>query len=192
MKQVTIFCASSNRVDSKYYAATEELGKILVQNGISILYGGGKEGLMGRLAETVMKEKGKIAGVLPEFMQALNWHNPDISELIWTKDMSERKQILISRTEAIICLPGGYGTLDELLEVITLKQLGQFLCPIIILNTDGYFNPLISMFQKMRAENFMREMHLAIWKAVDLPSEVIPAILNFPSWDSGKAAMAQV
>ncbi len=192
MKSVTIFCASSTKVAEKYYSATEQLGKILVQNGISIYYGGGKEGLMGRLAETVMKEKGKIIGVLPEFMEALNWHNPGISELIWTKHMAERKQILIQDTDAIICLPGGYGTLDELLEVITLKQLGQFIKPIVILNTDGYFDPLIAMFRKMRVENFMREMHLEIWKTVDFPIEVIPAILNFPGWDSSNAAMAQV
>ena len=192
MKQVTVFCASSTKVAEKYYAATTELGKILARNGISIYYGGGKEGLMGRLAETVIQENGHIVGVLPEFMQALNWHNTDISELIWAKHMAERKQILIRETDAVICLPGGYGTLDELLEVITLKQLGQFLKPIVILNTDGYFNPMIEMFRKMRVENFMREMHLEIWKCVETPEEVIPAILNFPGWDSSNAAMAQV
>jgi uncharacterized protein (TIGR00730 family) len=192
MKQVTVFCASSNKIAEKYYSATEQLGKILAQNGISIYYGGGKEGLMGKLAETVMKENGKIIGVLPEFMETLNWHNPDISELIWAKHMAERKQILIRETDAIICLPGGYGTLDELLEVITLKQLGQFLKPIVILNTDGYFDPLIEMFRKMRVENFMREMHLEIWKTVDFPAEVVPAILNSPGWDSSNAAMAQL
>jgi len=192
MKSVTVFCASSNKVAEKYYAATTELGKILAGNGISIFYGGGKEGLMGRLAETVMKENGKIIGVLPEFMKALNWHNPGISELIWTKHMAERKQILIQETDAVICLPGGYGTLDELFEVITLKQLGQFLKPIVILNTGGYFDPLIEMFRKMHVENFMREMHLEIWKTVDFPIEVIPAILNSPGWDSSNAAMAQV
>jgi uncharacterized protein (TIGR00730 family) len=192
MKSVTVFCASSTKVAEKYYAATEELAKILVRNGISIYYGGGKEGLMGKLAETVMQEKGNIIGVLPEFMQALNWHNPAISELIWTKHMAERKQVLIQQTDAVICLPGGYGTLDELLEVITLKQLGQFLKPIVILNTDGYFNPIIEMFRKMRAENFMREMHLQIWKTVDFPEEIIPAIENFPGWDSSNASMAQV
>jgi len=192
MKSVTIFCASSNKVAEKYYAAATELGIILTRSGIDIYYGGGKEGLMGRLADTVMAEKGKIIGVLPEFMRALNWHNPGISELIWTKHMAERKQVLIQQTDAVICLPGGYGTLDEMLEVITLKQLGQFLKPIIILNTDGYFNPLIEMFNKMKAENFMREMHLEIWKSVDFPEEVIPAIRNFPGWDPSNAAMAQV
>jgi uncharacterized protein (TIGR00730 family) len=192
MNQVTIFCASSNKVAEKFYSATTELGKILAHNGIGIFYGGGKEGLMGRLAETVMQEKGRIVGVLPEFMRSLNWHNPNTSELIWAKHMAERKQILIEQTDAVICLPGGYGTLDELLEVITLKQLGQFLKPIVILNTDGYFDPLLEMFRRMRKENFMREMHLEIWCEVNLPEEVIPAILNFPGWDSSKASMAQL
>jgi len=164
MKQVTIFCASSNKVSANFYAATEALAKILARNDIGVVYGGGKEGLMGRLAETIRKENGQIKGVLPEFMRSLNWHNPDISELIWTKHMAERKQILIEQTDAVICLPGGYGTLDELLEVISLKQLGQFLKPIVILNTDGYFDPLLQMFNKMHDENFIREMHLEIWR----------------------------
>jgi hypothetical protein len=192
MKQVTIFCASSNKISANFYAATEALARILTENGIGVVYGGGKVGLMGRLAETIRKENGNIVGVLPEFMRSLNWHNPDISELIWTKHMAERKQILIEQTDAVICLPGGYGTLDELLEVISLKQLGQFLKPIVILNTDGYFDPLLQMFNKMHDENFIREMHLEIWRSVKLPEEVLPAILNFPNWDSSYTPMAQL
>jgi uncharacterized protein (TIGR00730 family) len=192
MKQVTIFCASSNKVADSFYTATAELGKILVRNRINIMYGGGKEGLMGRLADTVIQEKGHIVGVLPEFMRSLNWYHSNTTELIWVKDMSERKRVMIEETDAIIGLPGGYGTLDELLEVITLKQLGQFLKPIVILNTDGYFNPLFQMFKKMKEENFMREIHLEIWRTVNKPEEVIPAILSFPDWDSSRASMAQL
>lgn len=192
MKQVTIFCASSNKVAEKYYSATRELGRILAARGITMIYGGGKEGLMGCIAETMMKENGRVIGVLPEFMHALNWHNPTVSELIWTKDMSERKQVLIDGTDAVICLPGGYGTLDEMLEVITLKQLGQFLKPIVLLNTSGYFDPILEMFRKMRDENFMREMHMQIWKAVDYPEEILPAISDFPGWTESNAAYAQV
>jgi uncharacterized protein (TIGR00730 family) len=192
MKKVTVFCASSNKITEKFYTATEELGKILARNKIDIFYGGGKEGLMGRLADTVIQENGRIVGVLPEFMRLFNWYHTNTSELIWVKDMSMRKQVMIENTDAIIALPGGYGTLDELLEVITLKQLGQFTKPIIILNTDGYFDPLLQMFKRMKEENFMREMHLEIWRAVNEPDEVIPAINNFPEWDSSRASMAQL
>lgn len=192
MKNVTVFCASSNKVSESFYTATTKLGKILAHNRIDIFYGGGKEGLMGRLADTVIEENGRIVGVLPEFMRPLNWYHSKASELIWVKDMSERKKLLIEQTDAIIGLPGGYGTLDELLEVITLKQLGQFIKPIVILNTDHYFDPLLQMFKKMKEENFMREMHLEIWRAVNHPEEVIPAILGFPNWDSSRASMAQL
>jgi uncharacterized protein (TIGR00730 family) len=192
MKKVTVFCASSNQVTENYYSVTSELGRMLAHAGYTVYYGGGKDGLMGRLADTVISQNGRIVGVLPGFMKPFNWFNPNATELIWVNNMAERKQLLLHDSEAVIGLPGGYGTLDELLEVITLKQLGQFLKPVIILNTAGFFDPLLEMFRRMKDENFIREMHLEIWKVVNQPEEVIPAIESGLHWDPAKAALAQL
>ena len=192
MEKVTVFCASSNKVAEKYYAATTELGQILAKNNITVYYGGGKDGLMGALSRTLLAEQGRIIGVLPEFMRPFHWYNADATQLIWVKNMFERKQMLLSDTDAVICLPGGCGTLDELLEVITLKQLGQFDKPIVILNTGGYFEPLFAMFRKMTDEHFMREMHLGMWTTVSTPAEILPAIESSPKWELNNASSAQI
>lgn len=192
MEKVTVFCASSNKVAEKYYSATTELGSILAKNNITVYYGGGKDGLMGALSRTILAEQGRIIGILPEFMRLFQWYNADATQLIWVKNMFERKQTLLNDTDAVICLPGGCGTLDELLEVITLKQLGQFDKPIVILNTDGYFDPLLGMFRKMTDEHFMRDIHLDMWVTVSTPDEILPAIESSPKWDLNNASSAQI
>ena len=131
---IAVFCASSSKVNTTYFQAAEELGINLSKDNVSVYYGGGKAGLMGKLADTILQHKGTITGVIPEFMVEQGWNHPDVKQVV-VPDMHERKKYLTKIADALIALPGGVGTMEELLEVITLKQLGKVLVPIIIVNT---------------------------------------------------------
>lgn len=146
INKVCVFCASSPKVDKKYLHDAELLGFEFARNKIHVIYGGGAVGLMGKLANSVLAGGGMITGIIPEFMKQMKWAHQGIPELIEVKDMHERKNLMIKEVDAVVALPGGVGTLEELTEVITLKQLGQFFAPIIILNTDGFYNHLIGFF----------------------------------------------
>ncbi|MBC7124687.1 MAG: TIGR00730 family Rossman fold protein [Bacteroidales bacterium] len=190
--RVCVYCASSSKVDAKYFEATKALAKDLVAKNVTIVYGGGSHGLMGCIADTALEHGGKVIGVLPRFMEKVEWGHKNLTQLILVKDMHERKKLLIQDVDAVVALPGGCGTLEELMEVITLKRLGKFTKPIVILNTDNFYYHLKEMLQKMIDERFMRDEHNAIWQFVDNPEEVIPAILNAPHWDSDAIKFAAV
>lgn len=183
MKRISIYCASSAQIAPKYFEAAKELATTLVESNIEIVCGGGANGLMGQLADTCLAQGGKITGIMPHFMKAVEWNHSGIENIIWTETMSERKLLLLENVDALIALPGGTGTLEELFEAITLKRLGKFLKPIIILNTDGYYDDLQKMLNKCVSEKFMGEDNLLIWDFVDLPEEVLPAIANAAHWD---------
>jgi uncharacterized protein (TIGR00730 family) len=189
---VTVFCASSNQVAEKYYQAARLTGEQLVFSGYPVFYGGGKSGLMGCLAETVLKSGGKITGVQPHFMHEQEWYHPGITRMILVEDMAERKRILFSEALAVVALAGGVGTLDEFLEAITLKQLGQFNRPIILVNTDGFFDPLLLQLSRMAEERFMREEHMQLFTVINSPEHLIEAIREAPSWDSSNIGKAQL
>jgi uncharacterized protein (TIGR00730 family) len=192
ISKVCVFCSSSKKVDSKYFDITKQLANELVNNNINIVYGGGAVGLMGTLADTVLEKKGHVIGIIPEFMMDVEWGHNGVSELIVVKDMHERKRKLIENIDAVIILPGGSGTLEETMEVITLKRLGLFTKPIIFLNTDGFYNSLFDLFDKMIDEKFMREEHRKIWSSINHPNEIVSAINNAPKWDSSAIKFAAV
>jgi uncharacterized protein (TIGR00730 family) len=181
ISRVTVFCASSQKVDSIYLKDAIELGKIFAGNKIEVLYGGGAVGLMGSLADTMLKNGGKITGIIPRFMIEQGWGHPGVDHII-VSDMHERKKKLAD-TNAVIALPGGVGTLEELLEMITLKQLGKLLVPVIILNTNGFFDPLLEMFRQMIEQQFMRDIHRRMWTVIGRPSEVMNAIKSASGWN---------
>jgi uncharacterized protein (TIGR00730 family) len=143
---------------------------------MSVVFGGGGIGLMGKLADAVLENGGKITGVIPSFMKDEGWGHDKLTEMIVTSDMSERKKKMFSMADAVVALPGGIGTLEELTEAITLKQLSLFDGPIIILNTRGYFNSLLGFIDHMIANNFMRFEHKGIWEVATTPEEVIDAL----------------
>jgi uncharacterized protein (TIGR00730 family) len=183
LNRITVFCASSRMVDSKYFEAARQLAEVLTQNNITAVYGGGAVGLMGALADYMLTNGGNITGVIPQFMLKVEWGHPEVKNMIVTKDMHERKQLLIDNADAVVALPGGSGTLEELLEVISLKRLGKFLKPIIIINTAGFYDPLVMLLNKMVEENFMRPDHLKMWKVIGHPSELIEAIHRSEAWN---------
>jgi len=190
--RICVYCASSAKIDKVYFDAAERLAAAFAKAGVEVVYGGGAAGLMGVLADTTLKHGGKIKGILPKFMVDVEWEHKGVSDMIMTETMHERKARFLEDVDALAALPGGSGTLEELLEAITLKRLGQFTKPIIILNTKGYYNPLLEMFEKAVKENFMKEIHLEMWKVVNEPEEVLDAIKNSKPWDKGAINFAAV
>jgi uncharacterized protein (TIGR00730 family) len=192
IKRITVFCASSRMIDSKYFEAARQLAELLTKNNITAVYGGGAVGLMGALADYMLQNGGSIEGVIPQFMMKVEWGHPLVKKMIITKDMHERKKILIDDVDAVVALPGGSGTLEELLEVISLKRLGKFVKPIIIVNTAGFYDPLVVLLNRMVEENFMRPDHLKIWSVINHPSELIEAIHSSEAWDENAINTAGV
>jgi uncharacterized protein (TIGR00730 family) len=174
--RVCVFAASSSRIAEDYRTAASELGILLAGSGIEVVFGGGGIGLMGTLADAVLKNGGKITGVIPAFMKKEGWGHNGLTNMIITSDMSKRKNKMFALSDAIIALPGGVGTLEELTEAITLKQLSLFDGPIIILNTLGYYNSLLGFIDHMISSNFMRFEHRGIWEVVNTPEEVIASL----------------
>jgi uncharacterized protein (TIGR00730 family) len=174
--KVCIFAASSSRIDSEYGVVAARLGAMLARENLDVVFGGGGIGLMGKLADAVLENGGRITGVLPEFMKEEGWGHKGLTEMIVTSDMSDRKKRMFSMADAVVALPGGIGTLEEMTEAITLKQLSLFDGPIIILNTLGYYNSLLEFIDHMIASNFMRFEHKGIWEVVSTPEEVLSAL----------------
>jgi len=189
---VCVFCASSARVDPIYFEATERLAKEFVKATVTIVYGGGAIGLMGRLADAVIAEGGTIRGVIPKFMDDVEWTHPRLTEVELVDTMHQRKAKFLENIDAVVALPGGTGTLEELLEAITLKRLGLFSKPIVVLNTNGYYEPLRTMLEKCVTENFMKEKHLSMWSFVADPEDVLPTIRHTPEWDKNAIRFAVV
>ncbi|MFW5645617.1 MAG: TIGR00730 family Rossman fold protein [Bacteroidota bacterium] len=192
INRVAVFCASSPGIPEVYFNMAERMGRQLAKNKIAVNFGGGNVGLMGHMADAILENKGEITGYIPVFMKEMKWAHPKVREMILVRDMYERKYSIIQNVDAVIALPGGVGTLDELMEVITLKQLGQFTKPILILNTNNFYDPLFSLLNKMIIEKFMRDIHEDIWTIVREPEEVIHAIHESPPWDSEALKFAAV
>ena len=192
IKKVCVYCGSSDKVDPKYFEATKTLAKSLVKNNVTVVYGGGARGLMGKLADTVLEEQGRIIGIMPHFMKEVEFHHKDVNEFIFTADIHERKKQFMVGVDALITLPGGCGTFEELMEAITLKRLGIFTKPIVILNLDGYYDKLFDMLDLTVEEGFMSEKHKDIWTPFEDPSRVIEAINNSAPWSNDAIKFAQV
>ncbi|MCX7879405.1 MAG: TIGR00730 family Rossman fold protein [Ignavibacteria bacterium] len=176
IEYVTVFCASSSRIDKYYLDSAYELGNLLAKKGKTIVYGGGKIGLMGRLADGVLDSGGTIIGVIPKFMQKYELGNNNISKLIQVNTLHEREELMIKKADAIVALPGGCGTIEELLQSITWKRLKLIPTPIIIANLKNYFSPLIQQLNRAVDENFMREEHRKLWDVAENIPEVLDLI----------------
>lgn len=175
---ICVFASSSSRINNEYNSAASQLGKLLAKEGMEVVFGGGGIGLMGKLADAVIENGGRITGVIPSFMNEKGWGHHGINEMIITSDMGERKRKIFSLSDAVVALPGGVGTLEELTEAITLKQLSLFDGPIIILNTQGFYNSLLDFLDNMVNNHFLRKEHKGIWETVNTPEEVIAALNN--------------
>jgi len=182
---ICVYCASSARIHPEYFEATRQMATLLVQQNCKVVYGGGGSGLMGQLADTVLELGGHIKGIMPQFMNEVEWAHRDVTDFVFTQSMHERKAKFLEGIDGLIALPGGTGTLEELLEAITLKRLGQISKPIAILNTRGYYDPLKTMLERCVSEDFMEPKHLDMWQFCDHPQEVMDYLQNAKPWTGG-------
>ncbi len=182
IKSVCVYSASSTKINPSYVECAETLGRMLAQKNIRLINGAGNMGLMRACADSVLENGGKVTGVIPHFMVEQGWQHKGLTELVETETMHDRKRCMADLSDGIIALPGGCGTLEELLEVITWKQLGLYLKPVIILNVNRFFDPLLEMLQKAVDEHFMRPEHAAIWKVAQTPEEAVDLLFTTPFW----------
>jgi hypothetical protein len=192
ISSVTVFCGSSNNVDDKYFDAARELGGKLVRRGWGLVYGGGSVGLMGALARAVLDQGGHVTGVIPTVLLDLGVGERGVSELITTDGLRDRKAIMDERGDAFVALPGGLGTLEEVLEVMTLKQLGYHDKAVAVLDLGGYFDPLWTQIQRGIDEGFIKAEYLDLW----YPAPDVDALLRYleayephrygPKWTLGR------
>jgi uncharacterized protein (TIGR00730 family) len=189
---VCVFASSSSRIDNKYVHAAAELGKLFAMSKMNVIYGGGGIGLMGVLADAIIENGGSITGVIPSFMNDEGWGHPHVNEMIVTKDMGDRKKNMFARADAVVALPGGIGTLEELTEAITLKQLGLFKGPVVILNTLDFYKSFIDFLEHMITGNFLRIEHKGIWVIANTPEEVLVALSNDKGWIDDPRRIAKI
>jgi uncharacterized protein (TIGR00730 family) len=182
MESVCVYCASSNRTAAIYLDAAARLGRILAENGITIVYGGSSLGSMGRLAAAALEAGGKVIGVLPRFMDDLEWGHRALSELRIVENMHERKRVMLELSGAAIALPGGCGTLEELFEAITWKRLGLYFGPVVVVNVGGFFDPCIELLNRCVDERFMDEKHRAMWSVARDPESVMETLRRAGEW----------
>ena len=192
INRVCVYCASSRQCDQVYHDAAARLGAVLAQNRVTIVYGGGKSGSMGSLADAALAQGGRVIGVLPRFMDEVEWGHKRLSELILVNDMHERKRLMIQEVDAVVALPGACGTWEELFEAMSFKRLGLYLGPIIIVNTNHYYDPMLEMLDRSVEYRFMDERHRAMWAVVDEPDQVLESIRSAPPWSAANRKFAAI
>jgi uncharacterized protein (TIGR00730 family) len=191
-RSVCVYCASSRACDEAFHDVARALGRLLATAGCTVIYGGGRSGSMGALADAALAAGGRIVGVIPRFMVDLEWGHDDLTELHVVEDMRTRKHEMLTRATAVVALAGGTGTLEELFEAITLKRLGLFLGPIVIVNTRGYYDALLAQLSTAVAERFIDARHEAMWTVVAGPEDVLPAIESAAAWGADSRDFAVV
>jgi uncharacterized protein (TIGR00730 family) len=157
MKNIAVYCGSSKGTNEIYEQIANEVGLYFAKNDMTLIYGAGSVGLMGIVADATLQNGGLVKGIIPQFLMDLEVGHNELTELFVTENMHERKKIMCELADGIIALPGGYGTLDELFEMLTWSQLGLHEMPIGILNVNGFYDPLLAMVQKMVDEGFLKK-----------------------------------
>ena len=183
IKNVCVYSASSTQIAPAYFEAATQLGRLLAIKGINLINGAGSIGLMAATSNAALAAGGTVTGVIPRFMVEQGWHHTGLTRLVETENMHERKQLMARMADAVIALPGGCGTMEELLEIITWKQLGLYLNPIVILNVNGFYDPLLSMLQQAVAQHFMRPEHAGIWRVATTAEEAVEMLYTTPIWN---------
>ncbi|AGK58358.1 hypothetical protein HYPDE_33428 [Hyphomicrobium denitrificans 1NES1] len=175
---VCVYCGSGKGLDSAYAVAARKLGKAFADNGIRLVYGGGSLGLMGEVARATLGGGGKVTGIIPDFLGAREMMLKDVDELIVVESMHVRKQLMFDRADAFVALPGGIGTLEELVEQLTWSQLGRHSKPIVVANIKGFWDPFLKLLEHMKGETFIRAGLDVHFNVVDQIEDVVPTIFE--------------
>lgn len=179
LHSVCVFAASSNAVAAPFFAAATELGRMLAARGLTLVYGGGKVGLMGAVARAVHAGGGRVVAVIPHYLKTRELLYETADEIVVTDGLRERKAAMEERADAFIALPGGFGTLEETLEVITLKQLRRHAKPVVLLNTADFFAPLLATFDRLFAHRFARPDHARLYHVAADPVAVFAHLESY-------------
>jgi uncharacterized protein (TIGR00730 family) len=178
IRKICVYCGSGAGIDPVYTSAARILGRSLAEAGVGLVYGGGNIGLMGETARTVLKHGGHVTGIIPEFLMQKERMLDEVQELIITKNMHERKMAMFDKADAFVALPGGIGTLEELVEMSTWRQLGRHTMPIVLANIAGFWQPLLELLEHMRAQEFIRsglEVHMDV---VNRAEDIVPTAIE--------------
>ncbi|NCO03796.1 MAG: TIGR00730 family Rossman fold protein [Alphaproteobacteria bacterium] len=181
IKRVCVYCGSSSRVNQAFKDGATYIGKEIAANGWGVVYGGGRVGLMGLVADAVLESNGEVIGIIPEHIQAREVEHNELTELHVVHDMHTRKQMMVDRSDAFVILSGGLGTLDEFFELLTWKQLGLHDKPIIVVNMNDYWTKLIESIHNIANEGFMRQEDIGLFVVVDDVTKVVDALKNAPN-----------
>jgi uncharacterized protein (TIGR00730 family) len=192
IQRVTVYASSSNALAKSYYDAAARLGAVLGRAGLDIVYGGGGVGLMRAMADSALAEGAHVHGVIPDFLNTVEHGHKNLSRLEVVTDMRERKHRMIHDSDAVVSLPGGSGTFEEVFEVMTLKRLGYFLGPIVLVNTNGYFDRFVDFLEHSVNERFMSALHLEMWSVVEDPEQVLGAMHSAKKWSRDARKFAAV
>ena len=192
VQRVTVYASSSNALAESYYDAAARLGTVLGQAGVDVVYGGGGVGLMGAMADQALAQGAHVHGVIPDFLNSTEHGHQNLSQLEVVSDMRERKHRMLVDSDAVVSLPGGSGTFEEVFEVLTLKRLGNYLGPIVLVNTNNYFDRLVEFLEHSVSERFMSELHLEMWSLVDQPEQVFEAMHYAKEWSRDARKFAAV
>jgi len=192
MKTLCVFCSSSDAVGSIYSSVARELGALIAKKDYRLIYGGCHVGLMGKVAIAVKTNGGKVTGIIPQVIHDRALAYKDCDELIVTKDLRERKALMQEKSDAFITLPGSFGTLEESLELITLKQLGLHNKPIVFINTNDFYKPLLELFEQLYQQKFVKEEYRELYYLANTPADALdylrsyrPKEFEINKWSSG-------
>lgn len=183
MKNICIYASSSNAIEKTYFEQTVVLAELIAKKGWGIIFGAGMSGLMGAAADSALKTGGKITGIIPDLLNIKNVVHEKCHELIVTKTMRERKKLMEERADAFIAMPGGFGTMEELLEIITLKQLEYHKKPVVIMNFNHYYDVLKALFEHIIAEHFATKDSENLYYFTEQPQDAIDYIENYRFMD---------
>ena len=192
VRRVTVYASSSNALADSYYDAASRLGRVLGGAGFDIVYGGGGVGLMRAMADNALEAGAHVHVVIPGFMNTVEHGHKSLSLLEVVEDMRERKHRMLVDSDAVISLPGGSGTFEEVFEVLTLKRLGLFLGPVVLVNTNHYFDRFVDFLEHSVSERFMSRQHLEMWSVIDEPEQVLDALHAATDWSSKAREFAAV
>ena len=181
MKSICVFCGSSKGLSPFYAELAHNVGRGLAEKNIRLIYGAGNIGLMGELADAALKAGGQVTGVIPNFLKLKEVCHMGLTELVVTETMHDRKWIMDERSDGVIVMPGGFGTLDEFFEILTWKQLNLIVKPIGILNVNGFYDPLLAHCQKMVEEGFVRKTNLSLFCVADNLEDLLEKMKLLPS-----------
>jgi uncharacterized protein (TIGR00730 family) len=176
LTSICVYCGSGTGANPAYVEAARTLGRAMAAADIRLIYGGGSVGLMGAMARAVLDAGGSVTGIIPRFLQNRERVMLDLTELVVTEDMHERKMLMFERADAFVALPGGVGTLEELVEQMTWAQLGRHQKPVLLANIDGFWNALVALLEQMRVERFIRSGMDVSWIVADRAEDIVPML----------------